>query len=524
MLPLFLGTRRIALGLALALVVAAPALAGTRDSLKAALAGAAPDEVSEFYSLRGFRPAWTGSDDAVAAAHKMIGAMAHAVDYGLPPTAYLPAGIGTPAQGTARYDIALTRAVFRFAADMHAGRVLPSAAYREAQLPVFKFDYAQMLNRALAQDDLDGFLQDLPPPGDQYPALVAALARYRAIAQAGGWPKIRGADDGKLAARLALEDPALAATADRGSDDIAAAVLRYQQRNGLKVDGKVGADMIAALNLPVAWRIKQIVANLERWRWLPVGRESTYIEVNVADQSVDFVQDDAVMLHSRVVVGTRQTQTPILRTTVAAVVVNPVWNIPDTIAAKRLLPRLRRQPDYLVQRNMTLADGPAGDPHGTGVDWRHVDGDDLPYQILQPPGPHNALGVLMLDMPNDFDVYMHDTPDKGLFAGAMRQKSNGCIRVQQILPLASLVLSGDAQQGLATLKPAIASGTTQRLALDKPMPVYLMYWTAIAQGDGTIGFRSDFYGRDSRLVALLFPKDTPITAPAHAQGTRTASR
>ena len=529
---LFLKTGRIvfALVLALALSSSTAALAGTREALRAALAapGAVSDQVSAFYRLRDFRPAWTGSDDAVAAAHRMIDAMEHAVDYGLPPTAYIPAALaatGTPAEGdaAARYDIALTRAVFRFAADMHTGRVLPHVAYREAELPVFKFNYAKALNSDLERDDVDRFLQDLPPPGDQYRALVTALSRYRTIAQGGGWPKVSGRDAGKLAARLALEDPALAAIADPGAADIAQAILRYQQRNGLKADGMVSAELIAALNVPVAWRIKQIVANLERHRWLPVGRESTYIEVNVADQSADFVRDGASVLHSRVVVGTRQTQTPILRTTVAAVVVNPVWDIPDTIAAKKLLPRLRRQPDYLAQRNMTLAGGPAGDPHGTGIDWRHVKAGDLPYQILQSPGADNALGTVMLDMPNDFDVYMHDTPDKALFAGAMRQKSNGCVRVEQILPLASLVLTGDAQS--QTLTQAIAGGTTQRLPLDKPMPVYLMYWTAIAQPDGTVGFRSDFYDRDSRLVALLFPKDSPVTAPSHSKRTtRTAAR
>lgn len=503
-----------------ALALCGPALADAHDSLKAALAGAAPDQVSEFYRLRGFRPAWTGSDDATAAAQQMIDAMEQATDYGLP-AADIPTP--PPAGGAAalRYDIALTRAALRFAADMHGGRIAPQTAYREAELPVFKFDYAKALNAALAHNDLESFLAGLPPQDEQYRALVAALARYRAVAESGGWPKIKAGDTAKLTARLALEDPTLAMVADPDSDDLAAAILRYQQRNGLKVDGKVGSAMLAALNLPVTWRIKQLLANLERRRWLSVGRESTYIEVNVADQSVDFVRDGTVLLHSRVVVGTKATKTPILRTTVAAIVVNPVWDIPDTITAAKLLPRLRRDPDYLAQRNMMLAGGPAGDPHGTEVDWRAVKADAIPYQVQQPPGPDNALGTLMLDMPNDFDVYMHDTPDKALFLGAMRQRSNGCIRVEQILPLASLVLTGDAKKGLATLEPAIAAGATQRIALDAPMPVYLMYWTAIAGDDGAIGFRSDFYDRDARLAALLVPKDAP--APPH-RTTRTAER
>jgi murein L,D-transpeptidase YcbB/YkuD len=152
---------------------------------------------------------------------------------------------------------------------------------------------------------------------------------------------------------------------------------------------------------------------------------------------------------------------------------------------------------------MVLANGPADDPHGTKINWRRVRASNLRYEFQQSPGPDNALGAILFEMPNDFDVYLHDTPEKNLLALDMREKSNGCVRVQDILGLASLVLEGDDSDSAAALQPAIQSGQTQRLALTNPVAVYMLYWTAVAEADGTVHFRPDRYGRDRRLIAKL---------------------
>src|SRR5579864_9457240 len=152
---------------------------------------------------------------------------------------------------------------------------------------------------------------------------------------------------------------------------------------------------------------------------------------------------------------------------------------------------------------MVLTDGPPGDPYGRTVDWRKIVPAEFPYAIRQLPGPQTALGSLMLDSPNDFDVYLHDTPGKKLFASSEREISNGCVRVQQIFPLASLVLKDDADRGMAVLKQAAKSPQTQRLTLDRPLPVYFLYWTAMADNDGSVEFRADRYSRDPPLIAGL---------------------
>jgi murein L,D-transpeptidase YcbB/YkuD len=236
---------------------------------------------------------------------------------------------------------------------------------------------------------------------------------------------------------------------------------------------------------------------------MPRELEDRYIEVNVPAQSLRYIADGEAVLDSRVVIGRKNSRTPIMRTLVTSVVANPPWDIPDDIAARKILPKLRQSSNYLAGRDMVLIDGPADDPRGEHIDWRHVDGRHLPFQIRQNPGGSNALGSLMLDSPNQFDVYMHDTPSKHLFTLDDREVSNGCIRVQRIFTLASLALKNDLTEAIPELTAAVETKETQHIALDTPLPAYVVYWTAVPNTDGTITFLPDLYGRDRRLIERL---------------------
>jgi len=350
-----------------------------------------------------------------------------------------------------------------------------------------------VLTAALARGSLDALIADLPPPQLGYRGLVEALAHYRSVAAHGGWPimpaktaiALDGSDTrrGALIKRLAFEDPDLAADAD--DENLQVAVLRFQQRHGLDDDGKVGPDMISELNVPASARVQQIVANMERWRWLPRNFERRYIRVNVPDQSVEFVRNGKIVLHSKVIIGRRNAQTPILRTAVVSVVANPPWDIPGDIAAKQIIPHLRQNPNYLASRKMIIADG----------------------GVQQVPGPDNVLGVLMLDSPNDFDVYLHDTGNRKNFELQTRELSNGCVRVDQIFALASLAYSNGESDRSDEITDAVATGKTLQLRLRDEMPLYLLYWTAwVPPGGGVVDFRPDRYGRDRILIAKLAPQ------------------
>lgn len=485
----------------------------------AAVAPAAQDQLLAFYAARDFKPAWSGSSSAASRAEAVRSVLEHADAQGLRSGDYMSAlsqWDSAPEDGAdaAKYDLAMTAALLRYARDVRIGRIDPGGVYKDVRLPKQDFDPAAALGAALKHRSIDEFLEELPPQQQDYQNLVAALAAYREIDAEGGWPTLStksgialdGSDPKRAALlikRLAFEDPALATNLEPSMADLREAVLRYQRRNGLNDDGKAGPEMLKMLNIPASYRVQQIVANMERWRWMPRAFERRYVAINVPDQSLDFIRNGEVALHSRVVIGRKDNQTPILRAMVLAVIANPPWNIPDDIVAKSILPKLRQSPDYLASRNMVLANGPADDPQGINVDWSNVSAKDIPYQFQQSPGGDNALGSLMLDMPNDFDVYMHDTPNKKLFVSDMREISHGCIRVQEIFPLASLALTGGSDDNSDDITQAIATGETQRLQLSEPVPVYLLYWTAIASSDGAAGFRPDLYDRDRMLIAKL---------------------
>jgi murein L,D-transpeptidase YcbB/YkuD len=491
----------------------------TQAALRIALtaqSNSSSNPLFEFYFARDFRPAWSGSDRSEQDAQVVMSVLAHATSQGLDASHYAGAAsrwqaAPPPGDEAAAYDIYLTADLLRYASDVRQGQLNPRQVYKDVSLPVESFDAAETLNQALINHRLEEFLVDLPPPHPEYRALAAALSRYRLIAGGGGWPVVPGTGEisltekstrlNTLVLRLSLEDTFLAGQVDPASDTIAEALMRFQTRNGIAADGRAGPATLAALNVPVQARIGQIIANMERWRWLPQNFEPRTVRVNVPDQTLQLVENGSVLLSSVVGVGRPSSRTPIVRMVAEDLVVNPPWDVPDDIAASQILPHLKREPNYLAAHNMVLENGPAGDPHGLKVNWSKV--TSLPYLIDQAPGPDSAMGVLMFDSPNDFGVYLHDTPGKGIFKADMRQVSNGCIRVEQMFPLTSLVLSGDRDSALDSLKLVIADRQTARINLDDPLPVYLLYWTAIADEDGMVGFRPDFYGRDRPLLVAL---------------------
>lgn len=501
--------------------------ADTAEALHAALierhssmfADGAADPLFDFYASRNFMPAWTGpaADDNATAA--VMSTLSHADAQGLRVQDYSATARGwsTPPEAgpeAAAFELALMADLMRYAADVRLGKVNPARVYHDVNLPARTFEFVSALNAALKTRRVERFLADLPPQTPEYQALVEGLARYRSQQSQGGWAKVPGGGEipldnntprlQALMLRLSQEDPQLAAGSAISADDVRNGVMRYQSRNGMRVDGRAGEQTVAALNVPIGVRIAQIVANLERWRWMQRTFEDRYVLVNVPDQTVKYIANGEVQLESRAIVGRLGSKTPITRMVANTLVINPPWHVPEDIAAAQILPKLRQNPNYLAAKNMVLANGPADDPQGRTVDWRKM--KTMPYLIDQNPGPDSAMGTMMVDAPNEFGVYLHDTPGKALFQANPRIGSNGCIRVENMLELSALMLGGERESTVEQLGAAIASGETQRVPLDSHIPIYLLYQTAIAYTDGTMGFRADVYGRDKPLaVAVMAP-------------------
>ena len=285
---------------------------------------------------------------------------------------------------------------------------------------------------------------------------------------------------------------------------LAQAVRQFQARHGLAADGIVGEATVRAMNVPASGRIWQIALNLERWRWLPRDLGPRYVTVNAADATLRVVEDDRTVLASRVVVGDLQHPTPVVQARLDAVVLNPKWNLPNSIAAREILPRLRENRRYLAENDIVIVERRESDPFGLAVDWSTVSAGAFPFRLQQQPGPENPLGRIKFDIPNRFDVYLHDTPTRALFARSVRTASHGCIRVERVDELAVLVLAdGTGRWSRERLAEAIAGGGSPRIPVARPLPVYILYWTAFVGADGLVQFRDDVYGRDGRLAAAL---------------------
>jgi murein L,D-transpeptidase YcbB/YkuD len=405
----------------------------------------------------------------------------------------------------AAYDLLLTDALIRYARDLSSGATDRNAMDTDIDRAAEALDSVSALNSALENGALATFLAGLAPPHPEYEQLVFALARYRRLADEGGWRRLgAGADSKALRERLSREDEQAARDGDLG-----AALRRFQSRNGLEPDGELGPKTLAALNVPAADRIEQIKTNMERWRWLPRQLETRRVMVNAADATLQVIDGGHVLLESRAIVGALEHPTPIFRAEVSGITFNPPWNVPSSIARNEMLPRLRRDPNFLLSQSIVLLNGPPDDPHGTRIDWKSVPEEPFPYRLQQLPGPHNALGLLKLEMPNRFSVFLHDTPGRHEFSQPDRNLSHGCVRVEEIARLATVAAGGDAAAVAEILAGATATGETKYIELRQPLPVYVLYRTAIANPDGTVQFRSDVYGRDMRLSqALRTPSST----------------
>ena len=459
-----------------------------------------------FYQQRSFAPAWTDADARLARAM-----LAHADQDGLDPSDYAVRSGSSAAED----DILLTEAVLSYAHDLRSGRPDLKAIDSDVDLPDTSQAAATALAKALRSGDFTSFAAAWAPPQVEYAKLKAALAFYRGIADRGGWaplPAGRPADfaDGTaggtaLRHRLGYEDAVLAADPNASLSD---AVMRFQARHGLELDGRVGIRTLAELNVAASARVMQIAANMERWRWLPRTFEANFISVNVPDARLALTLRGTQVLESRVVVGRPHDPTPILRVEGAGITVNPSWNVPTSIARKEILPKLKANPNYLLSQDMILLNGPPGDPHGLHVNWRAVPNGTFPFRIQQHSGAKNALGTVKLELPNRFDIYLHDSPGKAAFASNARDVSHGCVRVEQILPLASYALTANLDT-MNEISDAVSAGETRYFPLQQPLAVYFLYWTAFVGTDGTLQFRPDIYGRDRRIIEA-FGRHDPV--------------
>ncbi|HEV7369779.1 L,D-transpeptidase family protein [Arenibaculum sp.] len=495
-----------------------------------------PTELLRFYAERGDLPAWSAEGEMDPRAGSLLDLFVAADREGLDPRDYHAAAIAarlaraqTGPHELAELDLLLTDAVMQYAGHLRAGRIQPRSIDADLALVPPPVDVVAAARHVLSAPDPAAALAGFAPPHTGYAALRQGLAELRAFAARGGWSL---AGPGPVL-KPGMIDPSvpplrrrLAATGDFAGADLASefydveleqAVRGFQERMGLGVDGVVGPRTRSALNISIEERIDQVIANLERWRWLPDQLGDRYVAVNVPGYSLEAIEGGEVRLAMPVIVGSKSRETPVLGGKISHLVLNPTWTIPETIARKDVLPKVIEDPGYLIAQGIRVFDGwsadaPMLDPYA--VDWKAVGTRITRYRLRQEPGPLNALGRVKFMFPNEFDVYLHDTPQRGKFSRAVRTLSSGCVRVGDPEALTAFLVEGMNDWPQERRSQVLDGGATTTVWLRRPVPVYLLYRTAWRDDDGRMVFRPDIYDRDPRLIEALGRRNAPLRVAA----------
>jgi murein L,D-transpeptidase YcbB/YkuD len=498
---------------ALLLILCALAVTGCRKrdvpetaaALQAVLAGGmvAPDgphdqavwkDVRAFYALRDGNPAWVThlsiSKRAAAALEALRAAPAHglvAADYGEPQIAKLVDGLERGAanapdrlQQLANADVRLTTALLALGRDVAIGRTSPQRIDGRWKARRTAPDLAGTLNRA-AENDLKEWTASISPQHPEYASLEKALTGLRQ--------------------RLASEP---AAKSSAGYDMRTPAGIRaFQEHYGLKATGIADAATMAAANVPIASRIRQIELNLERWRWMPDDLGARHLMVNIPLYQVLVRENGKTVQDIRVVVGKLEHETPIFSGEMTTVIFSPYWNIPDSIVEGETAPAVARDPNYLAKHHIEiLRVTPSGPTPIQPSDANWDDPEELrQLAFRQLPGPDNALGHVKFVFPNEYNVYLHDSPADELFARPGRAFSHGCVRVEEPETLAQYVLRDDPAWPMPKILAAMNSGVETPVTLKQPLPVHIVYFTAWVDAKGGLHFQPDVYGYDAKQDA-----------------------
>ncbi len=489
-----------------------------------------PNITYAFYLQRGFRPAWTDAKSASELRRALKDSEADGLDprdYHMPLLDELGAAAASdPANNAtlAAYEILHTDALLRVADHLMFGKVDAASfdAHWNFTGSAKGIDIPQRIELALASGDIYGEIEKLKPTHRMYLALKQELARYRLAATtaekvtvaAGKAIEPDTQDERVVSLRTRLSISGDLAAAEVTSSDVydptlRIAVQRFQERMGLPADGKIGKRTIEELNVPLEERVRQLRVNLDRGRVLLHELPHEFVIVNIAAYWVFLVRGQETVWNARAQVGKTYRKTPMFRSAIDYLVLNPTWTVPPGIIKNDILPDARRDPASITRRGLNVLDAQGNVVDPASVDWSKYKSGHIPYTLRQDPGPKNALGRVKIMFPNSYNVYLHDTPSQSKFEESDRAFSSGCVRIERPLELAALLLADPSRWNAETINRVIDAGRTQNVTLPNKVPVLLAYWTAWVDPQGRVNFRRDVYGQDAQWAAALERSYTP---------------
>ncbi len=483
----------------------------------------AEQTVFEIYQDNDFNPFWTSESDIL----ELLTLIEEAPDHGLDPDNYavdelrriLSEQSRNPSvEIRAETEILLTESLLRYGYHRRLGKVKASSLDPDINYKRTTFldqSPSVIFRQILAAPSMQEFIDLAAPSGPVYRRYQYWLQHYKELARAGGWPAVTegptlrlGDSDTRVAmirARLAVTDDLSAGLDIRSNlfdEEVQAAVMAFQARHALTADGIVGKQTIAAMNVPIEQRIDQLRTSLERLRWVNQEAADTLVAVNIASFRAFFYENGQEAWATRAMVGKSYRRTPVFRGDIAYMEFNPTWTIPPTILRNDTLPAIKRDPGYLASKNIRVIDSNGNFVDPASVDWGRFS-SGVPYTLRQEPGPDNALGTVKFIFPNDHFVFLHDTPHRELFDQPERAFSSGCIRIEDPLKLAELLLNDAERYPRSELEAIVRSRKTQRINLPEGIPVIIIYLTSDFDLNGNIMFLKDIYGRDQKVLDAL---------------------
>jgi murein L,D-transpeptidase YcbB/YkuD len=490
-------------------------------------------QVMNFYAANGYTLAWVDNDQPTQQAQEAVQVLKQADSKGLNAADYdgprwaerLARMQRSPSpEEQAQFDAALTVCLMRYVSDLHIGRVNPRHFKFNLDVGPKKYNLPSFLREKLLNStNVQAELEQVEPPFAGYRRTQQALQHYLGLlAQADEEPLAAPAkpvepggefrDVSRLARRLHLLGDLPSENADsenssRYEGALVAAVKHFQERHGLAPDGRLGVETIKQLNTPLKFRVEQLRLTLERWRWVPYEFKQPPIVVNIPEfrlRAYDSAGTKA--FESNVIVGkSYRHQTPVFERDMKFVVLRPYWNVPPSIQRSEIVPAIKKDREYVAKKNYEVVT-----TQGALVTSGAINDDILQQlsagrlSVRQKPGPSNALGLVKLMFPNEYNVYLHSTPAQALFSKSRRDFSHGCIRVERASELAAWVLRDKRDWTLDKVRNDMQNGAdNQQINLTTSVPVLILYGTAIVDDTGQVHFFDDIYGHDAALEKVL---------------------
>jgi L,D-transpeptidase YcbB len=483
------------------------------------VAAAASDDsaVAGYYRDSDYAPIWTGQGQE-ARRSALLAALAGASAHGLPASRYDPAVLIAAAKSArtegdrGRLDVMMTRALLDYANDVQTGALVPGKVLPLIKREVPLHDRRANLEQFLSQEPV-AFLKSLPPRSHAYAQLMRSKFELEQKVAAGGWgPKIAasslkpgatGPAFIQLRNRLvALRYLSRSVTASYDAS-IQKAVQSFQTDMGLEADGVAGASTIEQLNIGPQERLEAVVVAMERERWMNIDRGPRHIWVNLTDFTAKIVDHGRVTFTTRSVIGanSEDRQSPEFSDEMEYMVINPSWNVPRSITTKEYLPMMQKNRN--AAGHLKIVDSKGRNVPRSAINFANYTARSFPYSMRQPPSDGNALGLVKFMFPNQYNIYLHDTPSKSLFAREVRAFSHGCIRLSDPFDFAYALLAAQTDDPVGLFKSHLDSGQESNVRLDVPLPVHLVYFTAYPAATGRMEYRRDVYGRDAAIFRAL---------------------